>query len=561
MNSPNRRQLAIYSFLSRLRRPRTLAGKILLIVFLGTHAPLLALFSYAIASTSLPQEDKHYVFIGGCLATLFGAALTLYTLERLLAPIGVTYRALRTYLDQKTLPDLPTEYEDEAGTLMADTHLVISRLDQSLHYLTYYDSVTGLPNRSFFLRHLDQTIRGAAGQRARFALLTIDLTEYEIMRNGLGGEQGDATLRIVAHRLSSFTKEEGMLARIGDQTFALILPDIRAAEEVQAYVEEILDAIGQSTLEEIGGIQLHAAVGISLYPSDEANPAKLLLCSETALFNAKHRGGGEPAYFSSGDSAALRRRIEVEAALRGAYQREELKLVYQPIFNAKRGCITTAEALLRWDSPTLGSVPPGEFVPIAESNGLIVSIGERVLRHACFEAQRWGQDCRSPIKVSVNVSARQLHEANFVDTVARALRDSGLSSNMLQIEVTESAIMEDVDLAIEVLRNIRATGVKIALDDFGTGYSSLSYLKRLPLDVIKIDRAFTQGLPEDIHDLAIVRSVMVMAESLQLEVVAEGVETAEQAECLQKHGCFSYQGYLFGKPAPPCELWRSERLL
>lgn len=561
MNSPQGRQLAIYSFLSRLRRPRTLPGKILLIVFLGTHAPLLTLFSYAIASTSLPEKEKHYVFAAASIATLIGAAITLYTLKRLLAPIGITYRALRKYLEQKTLPDLPTEYEDEAGTLMADTRLVISRLDESLHHLTNYDTVTGLPNRSWFLLYLDQTIRASLGRRSRLALLTIDLTEYEIMRNGLGGEQGDATLRIVAHRLSSFVKEEGMLARIGDQTFALILPDIRSTVEVQTRVAEVLDTIGQSSLDGFEGIQLHAAVGISLYPSDESNPSKLLICSETALFNAKHRGPGEIAYFSVRDSMALRRRITMESALRWASQRQELQIVYQPIFNRKRGGITAAEALLRWNSLELGPVSPAEFVPIAESTGLIIPIGEMVLRAACFEAQRWREENRFPIKVSVNVSAKQLHEVHFVETVANILKESGLPSNMLQLEVTESTIMEDIDVAMNLLRSIRATGVKIALDDFGTGYSSLSYLKRLPLDVIKIDRAFTQGLPGDVHDLAIVRSVMIMAESLGLEVVAEGVETEEQADCLQKHGCFSYQGYLFGKPATSCEFWRPERLL
>lgn len=541
----------MYSALAGLRWPKSFGGKIFLVAFIGTHIPLISLLAYTLIVSDGPGHEKTIFLVVSLLATLIGTGLTLYMIGCLMAPISLTYDALRQYIEREELPTLPTEYKDEAGMLMADTTQLIGQLDEAIHRLTNFDPLTTLPNRNMFQGALREKVDAARENHRRFAVAIVDLKGLSDVHLGLGAEATEAALRTVVQRLLDFGPLAEGLSRVGDFAFALTFSSATGAGGA---ARSLLDTLATP----IEKVSVGAVIGIAYWPNDADEADRLLACAESAVLSARQKGAYEMAFFNTRENDALRRRLRLEASLHGALEREEFRLAYQPIVDVPLGRIVAVEALLRWNLNG-AAISPVEFIPIAEQTGLIVPIGEWVLRTACLQASEWQHSERGPITISVNVSARQLSDPNFVDYVANALSVSGLDAKRLQLEMTESTLMENVDAASAALEQIRGLGVVIAVDDFGTGYSSLSTLKRLPIDVLKVDQSFVQSLPEDEDDTAIVRSVSALASSLRMDAVAEGVETPEQARCLMEQGYLRMQGYFFGRPEDAGSL--SDRLL
>jgi predicted signal transduction protein with EAL and GGDEF domain len=354
----------------------------------------------------------------------------------------------------------------------------------------------------------------------------------------------------VAKRLTECVRPGDTVARPGGDEFIIVLADVAHVDDVSRVAQKIIDAF--SLPFEIGGRELFVtcSVGVTLYPFDDREIETLYRNADTAMYHAKDEGGNNFQFYSAEMNAQSSRRLALENALRRALEREELRVFFQPQVDLNNGRIVGAEALVRWQHPELGLVSPADFIPLAEETGLIVPIGEWVLRQACAQARAWQDAGLPPVRVSVNFSARQFRQHGLYDTITAALRQAGLAPEWLEIELTESLVMQDVNRTIDVLRGLKKMGVTVAVDDFGTGYSSLSYLRRLPIDVIKIDRAFIEHISDNPDDAAIARSIVALARSLQLKTVAEGVETGDQADFLRRHGCDTMQGFYFSRPLP-----------
>ncbi len=535
--------LWLYSTLSRWDRVGSYRGKIMAVAFLGTHVPLLALVGYVVLTAGLPAGDAARLLLVALLATLLGTAATLFALHHLLAPVARTAQALRAYLADRILPALPTHFTDDAGALMADTVHTLGRLDDAITQLDTFDKLTALPNGAVFLDR-------AAGLAGTVAVVQVDLTGFAGVNAALGQAAGDSVLRAAAQRLAAAAPAGGVTARLGGDEFAVLVPLPVAPGEVPD-----VDALGRDVgrlLAELGrpfpvlGRDVHVGASAGVAVGAGADAAELLARSAGALADAKAAGPGQFRFHSPDDTDRLRRRHALEVDLRGALDRGEFVLHFQPKVSAGAREVTGAEALVRWRHPARGLVPPGEFIPVAEATGLIVPLGEWVLRAACAEAARWPRN----LTIAVNLSARQFQQPDLPRVVAQALADAGLDPSRLELEVTESTVMGDAARALATLTELRGIGVSLALDDFGTGHSSLAYLKRFPFQVLKVDRAFVRDLPAGGEDLAIVRATIALARALGLDVVAEGVEGEAQAECLERNGCDALQGFYFSRPLP-----------
>ncbi|MGH6839769.1 MAG: putative bifunctional diguanylate cyclase/phosphodiesterase, partial [Methylocella sp.] len=416
--------------------------------------------------------------------------------------------------------------------------------EKQIRFLAHYDALTGLPNRVSFNKKLDQEIEAALGMRRRLAILCLDLDRFKEVNDLFGHAAGDRALQSVARRIGGVLNENQMLARLGGDEFAIIAPGLSVpttAGRIAEIVLEALQSAGENTEIEA---PIAVSIGIAIFPDDATDRYALLSQADTALYRAKNEGRGVYRYFDASMGALLRERRLLEHDLRNAISREELRLVYQPEKNIRGGDVVGFEALLRWKHPTRGDVSPAEFIPIAEDTGAILQIGEWVLRAACREAATWTQ----PLAVAVNVSAVQIHNANFAQVVHEILIDTGLPPARLELEITETALIRDLDRALATLRRIKMLGVRIAMDDFGTGYSSLSNLRAFPFDKIKIDGSFIKSVDSGGQAAAIVRSVIGLGRGLNLPVLAEGVETSAELDFLGSELCDEAQGYLLGKP-------------
>ncbi len=542
----NERGLAIYSFFAK-RQPRSYLGKIMVVAFLGTHTPLLTLFFYAIATTTLPYETKTRILIVALIATLIGTGVTLFTLHKLLAPITLTFLSLRRYLAEQIKPQLPTHFTDEAGILMADTMYAIGKLDETIETLTHYDALTALPNRTLFQAQLAQQLQQAAQHHSPVAVMMLDLDNFAALNNNLGQQQGDLLLRQAAQRLAATVQEGGGISRLEGDAFALLYANYSSLQEVITQANKVLAAVNKPFVLADREHFLTASIGIATDNTGEEEAAGLLTKADTALRVAKERSRNSIQFFATAMNEELQRRLDLERDMRSALETEGFSLYYQPQVDLSTGAITGAEALLRWFHPQKGLISPAEVIPIAEASGLILPLGAWVLQEACRQNVRWQRAGLPPIRVAVNLSAAQFQQADLIESVADVLASSHLAPDALELEITESLLMADVDRATTTLQQLCALGTPIALDDFGTGYSSLSYLKRFPLHYLKIDRSFVNGLPNDSNDAAIVRAIVALAQSLQLAVIAEGVETKEQANYLQQIGCSTFQGFYFSR--------------
>ncbi|WP_275099843.1 putative bifunctional diguanylate cyclase/phosphodiesterase [Sedimenticola hydrogenitrophicus] len=413
-----------------------------------------------------------------------------------------------------------------------------------------YDSLTDLPNRLLVLDRLSQALAYAGRHELSVAVIFIDLDNFKKVNDTLGHAVGDALLVKIAHRFGQVLRGGDTLARLGGDEFLVVIPDVAGQNEAGNIAEKIIRTLEQSIRLEGREIYITASLGISLYPTDGQDSPILMRNADAAMYHAKDSGRNTYRFFTPAMNENALRRLEMESRLRHALKNGELSLHYQPQVGADGGELLGAEALLRWHNPVLGQVPPDKFIPLAEDLGVIHEIGEWILLTACCQAYAWFGECQSQFRMAVNVSPLQLRDGRIVPVVRRVLEQSGLPPAMLELELTEGLLMENPEEKEALLRELKRLGVTLALDDFGTGYSSLSYLRRFPFDILKIDRSFIRDLTTDPDDAELTLSIISMAHSLRLQVVAEGVETLEQLQFLQAHRCDLIQGFYFSKPLP-----------
>ncbi|MBV8472044.1 MAG: EAL domain-containing protein, partial [Hyphomicrobiales bacterium] len=429
-----------------------------------------------------------------------------------------------------------------------------ARADEQIKYLATHDGLTGLPNRAMFNQILRESLAAARRERRSLAVLFIDVDRFKVINDSLGHDAGDALLVETSKRLRSCLGTRDAVARLGGDEFVVILDDAAEASRVEAAARRLLTAIGEPLQLCDLECRVTASIGIALFPGDGEDEATLTKNADIAMYRAKEEGKNGFRFFVSQNKMLSVERLVFEARLRQALDRGELWLAYQPKIDAATSRITGVEALLRWTLPDLGPIPPKQFIPLAEETGLIVPIGRWVLNTACAQAMAWRRQGLPPLSLAVNLSPRQFSDETLLQDIDAALAASGLPPELLQLEITESMVMHNVARAIELLDIIRSRGVRLAIDDFGTGYSSMSLMKKFPVDTIKVDRSFVKDLPDDAEDRAIAEAIISMGKALGMTIVAEGVETAEQAAFLCSHGCDEMQGYLFSPPLDPAEL-------
>jgi diguanylate cyclase (GGDEF)-like protein len=430
------------------------------------------------------------------------------------------------------------------------------RREKDLLYYALHDPLTDLPNRSSLLEQAESALGQAARESSSIAVLLVDLDDFEEVNHGLGDEAGDRLLTIVGERLQASVRPGGFVARLCGDEFAILLEDVADRGSAVSAARRIEETLGAPI--ELNGseVLVSASVGVAIGgPEQEDGPEDLLRNADVAMHAAKRKGKARFKVFDPDASSTTSRRSLTEAEMRRAFKEEEFLVYYQPVVALETGKVHGVEALVRWQHPVYGLIPPAEFVPAAEQTGLIALIGQRVLHEACRQVRLWQEEYPSdpPLTLSVNVSARQFRLPNLTEEILGTLEKTGLNPHHLKLEITESVMVNDA-LAIAALRKLKNSGIEFAMDDFGTGYSNLSYVKRLPIDTLKIDRTYVRGLGTHVEDKAIVHATVAFAEALGLKVVAEGIETAEQMTLLRELGCELGQGYHFAKPLPSEEM-------
>jgi diguanylate cyclase (GGDEF)-like protein/PAS domain S-box-containing protein len=422
--------------------------------------------------------------------------------------------------------------------------------ERELSRLAFSDTLTGLPNRALLADRLTHALARADRLCRQVAVLFLDLDRFKVVNDSLGHGSGDSLLVEVASRISGCLRSGDTAARLGGDEFTILLEDVEDEQQAVEVAGRIADALRWPVMLEGREVFVSASIGIAL-SSQGVGPDGLLRNADLALYRAKADGRARHAVFDPSMEARALERLEIETDLRHALAREELRVYFQPVVDLASGRINEVEALVRWDRPGFGIVSPQSFIPVAEETGLIVQIGQWVLEESCRWARRWQDSSSQPLVVSVNLSARQFQHPQLLADIQQTLAETGLDPRLLKLEITESVVMQDAIATIDTLQAFKAFGIRVAIDDFGTGYSSLSYLKRLPVDTLKIDRSFVDGLGTDSQDTAIVNSVIALARTLRLSVTAEGVETQAQARHLKQLGCDRSQGFLFAPPLPP----------
>ena len=434
----------------------------------------------------------------------------------------------------------------------------ITQMKQSearLAHLAHYDPLTGLPNRLLVQSRLLHAIERAQRHNFRIAALCLDLDRFKNVNDSLGHPVGDELLIMLTARLKNRLREEDTLARLGGDEFLLVLEDVKEPSEPATVAQTMIDLLATPfVLPSEHEIFINASIGISLFPDDARNVTELIQHADMAMYLAKKEGRSTYRYHTEALSIAANERLVMENHLRHALAAGEFILHYQPLIDARSGRVVGAEALVRWQPPGKEMVPPGKFIPIAEETGLIVPLGEWVLRTACAQGRAWIDAGLPPLVMAVNLSVRQFQSADLAEVIQRVLEETKLPADCLELELTESMFMEHAERSIETLKMLKAPGIQLAIDDFGTGYSSLTYLKRFPIDKLKIDQSFVRGLAHDPNDREIAATIIAMARSLKLSVLAEGVESEQQLAFLRQHDCDYYQGFLFHRPVPAVEL-------
>ncbi len=419
---------------------------------------------------------------------------------------------------------------------------------ERLYHLVHHDALTNLPNRLLLQDRLSRMMMKAKRHKTYVAVLFLDLDRFKKINETLGHDVGDKLLLEVAKRLENCVRKSDSVARLGGDEFAVLLDDLRDVKFVAVVARKILQALSKPIIIQEYELYATSSIGISLFPDDSEDVDGLLRCADTALYRAKDAGKNNYQYYTADMNTRAFEFLLMESGLRKALDNNELVVFYQPLIDLKTNKLIGMEALLRWKHPEKGMISPGDFIPLAEETGLIEPIGEWVLQAACRQNKKWQDEGYPPVKVSVNMSARQFSKRNITELIVEILEETGLKPEYLGIEITESVIMQDVKSTIAKLKQMHKMGISLSIDDFGTGYSSLSYLKLFPIDNLKIDRSFVFNITSDSTDAAIAASVILLAHSMNLKVVAEGVETKEQLDVLRQQGCDYVQGFLFSKP-------------
>jgi diguanylate cyclase (GGDEF)-like protein len=422
--------------------------------------------------------------------------------------------------------------------------------EERVRHLAHYDELTGLPNRSMFNEQLARALTLARRYSKPLAVLFIDLDRFKIINDTLGHDAGDRVLTEIAERLHGCLRDSDTVGRLGGDEFVVLIEELPEPMHVAAVAQKILAAVAAPFILEAQEFHVTASIGISTYPEDSEDISTLLKNADIAMYRAKEQGKNNYQFYSAQMNVHSIERLALESNLRRALERNEFLLYYQPKIDISSGRVTGVEALIRWQQPGKALLAPGQFIPLAEETGLIVPIGEWVLKTACARCKLWQKQGLQPLRVAVNLSARQFAHESLLQDVARILTQTGLDPSFLELEITESMVMHKPEQAVALLNELKAMGIHLSIDDFGTGYSSLNYLKRFPIDSLKIDRLFIRDIPADTDDAAITRAIISMAHSLRLKVIAEGVETAEQLRFLREHGCDEMQGYHFSPPLP-----------
>ncbi len=423
--------------------------------------------------------------------------------------------------------------------------------EKQVQFLAYYDALTGLPNRTLFHDRLGKALAGARRRKDKAALLFLDLDGFKNINDSLGHSVGDLLLHEVAKRIEGWAREQDTVARVGGDEFLIVLSSVKNVPDIAVAAKRLMDAMAGGFVVQDRPLSISCSIGVSIFPEHGVDGETLIKNADAAMYCAKSNGRNNFRFFTQDMNAEAVERLTLESGLRLALEKKQLFLVYQPQMDIATGRITGLEALLRWQHPQLGLVPPDKFIRIAENSGLIMPIGEWVLRTACSQARIWQDEGLPAVTVAVNVSAIQFRQEGFCKLIRRVLHETGLAPQYLELELTESLLLANADVMLSVVQELRVMGLTLAIDDFGTGYSSLSYLKQFPVSKLKIDRSFVRDVAVNPDDAAITTAIISMAKSLSLKVIAEGVENEAQMSFLRTHQCDEIQGYCFSKPLSP----------
>ena len=512
---------------------------------------LIASIAYLASSVAFWQVRKRRRGVG---FTMFSAALLLYALQQAYqVGVSVGWRffaqsAGTIYLGYIAFLLQAVTGMSMIACLLEDEREASELATVEMEHLAYHDALTGLPNRPLFMDRLIMSVAQASRSNQKLAVFFLDLDRFKDINDSLGHSTGDGLLKAVAERIHRCIREGDTVARLGGDEFTLLIPRIDHVEDAAKIAQKIIETlkIPFSILDH--ELFVTTSVGISVYPDDGTDPETLVRNADTAMYRAKDQGRDNYQLYTPAMNARALERLALENMLRKALSHRELVLYYQPVADMKTKNVVGVEALIRWRHPERGLISPAHFIPVAETSGLIIPIGEWVLRTACKQIKLWHKRIDPELTVAVNLSARQFQQPNFTEQIAEVLEETGLAPRYLELEITESSAMQNAENTIYTLRELKALGVRIAMDDFGTGYSSLSYLKRFPIDTLKLDQSFVRDITTDTSDAAIATAVIAMAHSLDLRVIGEGVETEEQFAFLLKQKCDYIQGYLFSPP-------------
>jgi EAL domain-containing protein (putative c-di-GMP-specific phosphodiesterase class I)/GGDEF domain-containing protein len=539
--------LKLYTAISRFGALNYRA-KIMIVAFLGTHVPLLAIVGFYLFRTTSDMAIIWSTLGVALVATLVGTGITLFVLNQLLQPVLLTSKVLRTYRQSRAIEALPTDFTDEAGTLMADASATLNQLEQSLKTLETTDLVTGMLNR----RALVNTLSTGLSTGSLGPVVVVQSLPVTRLASTYDQARADGFLHVLARRLADALGRDVPLARIDSATFAAVLP---AGAETDALLPDIIARVSHDIALDGLTVAPDLMVGVAM-PDTDGGDAEVVLGNAVAAA-ASNRVPRTFTYYSAAARDAARERFELEQELRQAIRTDAFDLHFQPVVDLGLGRVSGAEALIRWRHPDRGLVAPGLFIPAAERSGLIDDIGRWVIRAACQQVGNWQSQGLPPMKVAVNLSARQFLDGKLVGLLSESIADAGIAADRLEIELTESAAMADYEHTRRTFGQLTDLGVTIAIDDFGTGYASMSYLRKLPFDKLKIDREFVTNIDTMPQNQAICGAMVMLGEGLGLKVLAEGTERAEEVSWLNRAGCNLFQGYYFARPVPADDMAES----